>query len=180
VKRSPHEGEAPIQSDKFAYDVGRDRGARQYRAQTKGKIESGVMYFRRNFVRGLLGREPSCLMGFNTELRQWVDGRRQPAGARDHARTGAGAMGHGSVQHAFVERPFAHLYSGDELREVARDAYVSWRASLLGAAAVCGQRSLGARTGSRRGVALRRTAHRSACSRRAPPPDHASSASPGH
>ena len=33
-----------------------------------------MKYIRRNFVCGLLGREPSCLMDFNTELRQWVDG----------------------------------------------------------------------------------------------------------
>jgi hypothetical protein len=32
-----------------------------YRAQTKGKVESGVKYIRRNFLCGLQGREPSCL-----------------------------------------------------------------------------------------------------------------------
>jgi hypothetical protein len=52
----------------------RPRPCRPYRAQSKGKIESGVKYVRRNFVCGLLGREPSCLMDFNTELRQWVEG----------------------------------------------------------------------------------------------------------
>jgi transposase len=35
----------------------RPRLCRPYRAQTKGKIESGVKYVRRNFVCGLLGRE---------------------------------------------------------------------------------------------------------------------------
>jgi hypothetical protein len=30
--------------------------------RAKGKIESGVKYVRRNFVCGLLGREPACLM----------------------------------------------------------------------------------------------------------------------
>lgn len=34
-----------------------------YRAQTKGKIESGVKYVRRNFVCGLRGREPTGLAG---------------------------------------------------------------------------------------------------------------------
>ena len=38
------------------------RLCRPYRAQTKGKIESGVKYVRRNFVCGLQGREPGCLM----------------------------------------------------------------------------------------------------------------------
>jgi transposase len=32
-----------------------------YRAQTKGKVESGVKYVRRNFLCGLLGKEPSSL-----------------------------------------------------------------------------------------------------------------------
>jgi transposase len=58
----------------FAHYWGfKPRLCRPYRAQTKGKIESGVRYVRRNFVCGLLGREPSCLADFNTQLRQWVD-----------------------------------------------------------------------------------------------------------
>ena len=42
----------------------------------------------------------------------------------------AGALGHGSVQYAAVlnGRP-PYLYSDDELRKVARDAYVTWHAS---------------------------------------------------
>ena len=32
-----------------------------------------MKYVRRNFVCGLLGREPACLMDFNSELRQWVE-----------------------------------------------------------------------------------------------------------
>ncbi len=43
-----------------------------YRAQTKGKIESGVKYVRRNFLCSLLGREPACLEDFQAELRRWV------------------------------------------------------------------------------------------------------------
>jgi transposase len=45
---------------------------RPYRAQTKGKIESGVKYIRRNFLCGLLGREPVSVADFNAELRCWV------------------------------------------------------------------------------------------------------------
>ncbi len=48
------------------------RLCRPYRAQTKGKIESGVKYVRRNFLCGLLGREPASLADFNAELRRWV------------------------------------------------------------------------------------------------------------
>src|SRR6266513_3887845 len=37
------------------------RLCRPYRAQTKGKVESGVKYVRRNFLCGLQGREPGSL-----------------------------------------------------------------------------------------------------------------------
>jgi transposase len=50
----------------------RPRLCRPYRAQTKGKIESGVKYVRRNFLCGLQGREPSNLTDLNAELRRWV------------------------------------------------------------------------------------------------------------
>ncbi len=45
---------------------------RPYRAQTKGKVESGVKYMRRNFLCGLQGREPIGLEDFNAQLRGWV------------------------------------------------------------------------------------------------------------
>ena len=48
------------------------RLCRPYRAQTKGKVESGVKYVRRNFLCGLQGREPSNLADLNAELRRWV------------------------------------------------------------------------------------------------------------
>jgi transposase len=48
------------------------RLCRPYRAQTKGKVESGVKYVRRNFLCGLLGREPANLADLNAELRRWV------------------------------------------------------------------------------------------------------------
>lgn len=63
----------PVFLDFARYRGFKPRLCRPYRAQTKGKIESGVKYVRQNFVCGLLGREPSCLMDFNSELRQWVD-----------------------------------------------------------------------------------------------------------
>jgi transposase len=58
------------------------RLCRPYRAQTKGKVESGVKYVRRNFVCGLQGREPSGLTDLNGELRRWVWEVGQPARAR--------------------------------------------------------------------------------------------------
>ena len=48
------------------------RLCRPYRAQTKGKVESGVKYVRRNFLCGLQGREPDGLEDLNNQLRQWV------------------------------------------------------------------------------------------------------------
>ena len=45
------------------------RLCRPYRAQTKGKVESGVKYVRRNFLCGLLGREPGGLEELNAQLR---------------------------------------------------------------------------------------------------------------
>jgi transposase/DNA replication protein DnaC len=105
------------------------RLCRPYRAQTKGKIESGVKYVRRNFLCGLLGREPASLADFNAELRRWVA---EVANQRVHGTTRA------QVLIRFDEDQFAmqpvngrpgYPYRDDELRRVARDAYVSWRGS---------------------------------------------------
>ena len=107
----------------------RPRLCRPYRAQTKGKIESGVKYVRRNFVCGLQGREPSCLMDFNTELRQWVD---TVANRRVHGTTCEPVVARWDGERLSMQplngRP-SYSYSDEELRKVARDAYVSWHAS---------------------------------------------------
>jgi hypothetical protein len=119
----------PVFLDFAQYWGFQPRLCRPYRAKTKGKIESGVKYVRRNFVCGLLGCEPSCLMDFNTELRQWVD---TVANRRVHGTT------YEKVLIRWDEDQFAmqpvkgrppYAYSDDELRKVARDAYVSWQAS---------------------------------------------------
>ena len=107
----------------------RPRLCRPYRAQTKGKIESGVKYVRRNFVCGLLGREPSCLMDFNIELRRWVDG---VANQRVHGTTRELVLSRWDIEKFSMQFPHGRTpypYSDDELRKVARDAYVSWQAS---------------------------------------------------
>ncbi len=119
----------PVFLDFARYWGFRPRLCRPYRAQTKGKIESGVKYVRRNFVCGLLGREPSCLLDFNTELRQWVEG---VANQRVHGTTQEQVLRRWDTEQ-FSLRPLegrpAYPYSDEELRKVARDAYVSWQAS---------------------------------------------------
>jgi transposase len=116
----------PVFLDFARYWGFRPRLCRPYRAQTKGKIESGVKYVRRNFVCGLLGREPSCLMDFNAELRQWVDG---VANQRVHGTTRELVLARWDMDQFSMQllncRP-PYPYSDDELRKVARDAYVSW------------------------------------------------------
>jgi hypothetical protein len=57
------------------------RVCQPYRAQTKGKVESGVKYFRRNF---LPGREFVDELDFNEQLRQWTT---TVADARIHGTT---------------------------------------------------------------------------------------------
>jgi transposase len=62
------------------------RLCRPYRAQTKGKVESGVKYVRRNFLCGLQGREPSSvdehLIMRNAEHHEGI-----PLGARQDRKT---------------------------------------------------------------------------------------------
>ena len=105
------------------------RLCRAYRPQTKGKIESGVKYMRRNFLCGLLGREPANLADLNAELRRWVS---EVANQRVHGTT------HQQVLLRWDEDKFAmqpvngrqpYPYMDDEQRKVARDAYVSWQGS---------------------------------------------------
>lgn len=64
----------PVFQDFAGYWGFTPRLCQPYRAQTKGKIESGVKYVRRNFLCGLLGREPTGLEDLNTQLRAWVWG----------------------------------------------------------------------------------------------------------
>jgi transposase len=105
------------------------RLCRPYRAQTKGKIESGIKYIRRNFLCGLLGREPNNLQDFNAELRRWVA---EVANQRVHGTTRE------QVLLRFDEDQFAmqmvnqradYPYMDEEPRKVARDAYVAWKGS---------------------------------------------------
>jgi len=119
----------PVFLDFARYWGFKPRLCRPYRAQTKGKIESGVKYVRRNFLCGLLGREPSCLMDFNTELRDWLG---TVANQRVHGTTYEKVVIRWETDHFNLQplngRP-SYPYADDELRKVARDAYVAWRAS---------------------------------------------------
>jgi transposase len=119
----------PVFLDFARYWGFKPRLCRPYRAQTKGKIESGVKYLRRNFLCGLLGREPSCLMDFNTELREWLG---TVANQRVHGTTYEKVLIRWDMDQFNLQplngRP-SYPYADDELRKVARDAYVAWRAS---------------------------------------------------
>ena len=119
----------PVFLDFAGYWGFRPRLCQPYRAQTKGKIESGVKFVRRNFLCGLQGREPANLADFNGQLRQWVWG---VSNQRVHGTT------HERVDQRLAKeklrlQPIAgrlpYPYVDEELRKVARDAYVSWESN---------------------------------------------------
>jgi transposase len=98
------------------------RLCRPYRAQTKGKVESGVKYVRRNFLCGLQGREPSHLVDRNAELRRWVS---EVANQRVHGTTREQVLIRWD-EDQFSRQPvngrLPYPYADDEPRKVARDA----------------------------------------------------------
>src|SRR4051812_39919162 len=105
------------------------RLCRPYRAQTKGKVESGVKYVRRNFLCGLQGREPTGLIDLNGQLRWWVA---EVANQRVHGTTHEQVMIRWEADRADMSPVTGRLpypYMDDEQRKVARDAYVSWKGS---------------------------------------------------
>jgi transposase len=119
----------PVFRDFASYWGFTPRLCRSYRAQTKGKIEAGVKYVRRNFLCGLQGREPGSMTDLNAQLREWVW-------------SVANQRVHGTTHECVKERwdadqralsptvgrlPYPHV--DDELRKVARDAYVAWQGS---------------------------------------------------
>ena len=105
------------------------RLCRPYRAQTKGKVESGVKYVRRNFLCGLQGREPDSMEDLNNQLRQWVW---NVANQRVHGTTHEQVMARWDADqmalHPLNGRA-AYPFANEELRKVARDAFVSWQGS---------------------------------------------------
>jgi transposase len=102
------------------------RLCRPYRPQTKGKIESGIGYVRGNF---LSGWQPDDLAGTRAQLFDWTA---RVANQRLHGTT------HRVVADAWEEeKPLLWPCEGrppypiviQQLRRVARDAYVSYRAN---------------------------------------------------
>ena len=106
------------------------RLCRPYRPQTKGKVEAGVKYLRRNF---LCGREAQSLEDLSGQLRVWLSA---VANARTHGTT------HRIVSEAWQEEK-AHLqpiesrlpypFVEEETRTVSEDAYVAFRTNLYAA-----------------------------------------------
>ena len=97
--------------------------------RTKGKVEAGVKYVRRNFLCGLQGREPDSLSDLNAQMREWIWG---VANQRVHGTTHEQVMVRWDVEQ-FSLQPLAGQppfpYVDGELRKVARDAYVDWQGS---------------------------------------------------
>jgi transposase len=119
----------PVFLDFARYWGFQPRLCRPYRAQTKGKIESGVKYIRRNFLCGLQGREPDGLLDLNAQLREWIW---NVANKRVHGTTHAVVNARWDADQ-FAMQPIngrlAFPYLDEETRKVARDAFVSWEGS---------------------------------------------------
>jgi transposase len=105
------------------------RLCKPYRAQTKGKVESGVKYVRRNFLCGLQGREPENLEALNAELRQWVwtVANRRVHGTTQELVDVRWERERGELTAVGKRAPYP--FGGDLLRVVSRDAMVSWEGS---------------------------------------------------
>ena len=87
---------------------------RPYRAQTKGKVESGVKYVKRNFLPGRVFRD---LEDFNEQLAAW---QAEVADLRDHGTT------HEPPIERFAREAHLQLFSGYGLNTTsARQRWVS-------------------------------------------------------
>jgi transposase len=103
------------------------RLCRPYRAQTKGKVESGIKYIRRNFLSGLQGQEPGSLEELNSRLRTWAW---EVANQRVHGTTQEKVCDRLKIESSHLHPLNGRLsypYADQELRKVARDAYVAWQ-----------------------------------------------------
>ena len=102
------------------------RACKPYRAQTKGKVESGVKYVRRNF---LCSRTATSLTDLDSQLRAWVW---ETANRRVHGTTHQNVLASWRLEQAALQPldgqpPYPLL--GDEPRRVSRDAFVAWRSN---------------------------------------------------
>jgi hypothetical protein len=88
-----------------------------------------VKYIRRNFLCGLQGREPGCLNDLNAHLRNWIwEVANQRVHGTTHEKVAARWEADRSALQPLDGRP-PYPYLDEELRKVARDAYVSWQGS---------------------------------------------------
>jgi transposase len=97
------------------------RACQPYRAQTKGKVEAGVKYVRRNFWPGLKFCD---LADLNRQARDWLDGT---ANVRVHGTTGAVPFERLPLEHlpGLLDKP-AYDTSLISFRRVTRDCLVSY------------------------------------------------------
>lgn len=116
----------PIFLDFARYWGFRPRLCRPYRAQTKGKVESGIRYLRRSF---LPGRQASSLDDLRSQLRAWIAG---VANVRVHGTTHKVVREAWQAEQAQLQpiagRP-AYPYVPEVRRRVGRDAYVAYGAN---------------------------------------------------
>ena len=100
------------------------RACRAYRPQTKGKVESGVGYVRKNF---LCGRDAQSLTDLRSQLRSWVW---HVANQRIHGTTKQQILAAWQEEKRhlvpLLGRPSYPLASS-ETRKVSRDAYISFK-----------------------------------------------------
>lgn len=127
-------GEARFQStflDFARYWGFAPRLCRPYRPQTKGKVENGIGYIRKNFLTSMLGRSVASVTELQTALTRWLS---EVANARVHGTT------HQKVDEAWqrekpslspvgARRAYPLPDAREALRRVARDAYVSFEGS---------------------------------------------------
>jgi transposase len=116
----------PIFLDFARYWGFRPRLCRPYRAQTKGKAESGIRYVKRGF---LPGREATSLEDFRSQLRAWVAG---VANVRVHGTTHQIVREAWQAEQTYLQ-PLAgrppYPYVPEVRRRVGRDAYVAYGAN---------------------------------------------------
>ncbi len=116
----------PIFLDFPRYWGFRPRLCRPYRAQTKGKVESGIRYLRRSF---LPGRQATSLEDLRSQLRAWIA---SVANVRVHGTTHQIVREAWQAEQAHLQPLAGHPpypYVPEVRRRVGRDAYVAYGAN---------------------------------------------------
>jgi len=105
------------------------RICRAYRPQTKGKVESGIGYIKKNFLLSQYGQEPTSLQDLKSRLRAW---NAEVATTRVHGTTYRVVRDAWQEEkphlHPISVRP-AYPLSEEQVRMVSRDAFVAYRAN---------------------------------------------------